>query len=190
MVMETNDSVWKYYQKGFVDELYVPYLRSIVKDPMNNNVSINTWSNQGCSELVSEDLVRKDWGLRFQRMFDTDPCPLGWVSGPDGYCFREPLKHERVFYTNKAFIAKRQYWDGYGQPQPKAPSGSPISQETDLRSVNPYTGNYTVYYPGIDTKARVTYAKPIKSDLDQYDTSWSLPPQRSYQYLPTSDSYL
>jgi hypothetical protein len=190
--METNDSVWKYYQPGFVDELYVPYLRTITKDPWGNNVSINTWENQGCPQLVSDDLVRKNWGLRFQRLFDTDPCPLGWISGPDGYCFREPIKHERVFYTDKSFIAKRQHWDAYTTKTPTANGQGDwrVSQETDLRSVNPYTGKYTIYYPGVDTKARVRYAKPIKDDINQYDDSWSLPTQRSYGALPTSDSYL
>ena len=188
--METNQSVWKYYQPGYVNEEFVPYLRTIVTDPVGHRVSINTWEKQGCPQLISNDLVRKDWGLRFQRLFDTDPCPLGWVSGPDGYCFREPIKHERVFYTDKSFIAKRQFWDGYTTDAPKARDGGPVSQQTDLRSVNPYTGRYTVYYPGVDTKARVRYAPPIKDDLDQYDTSWSLPVQRSYGALPTKDSYL
>lgn len=183
--MDANGSVWQRYQPGYVDPEFVPYLRSIINDPYGNKVSINTWEKQGCPQLVSEDLVRKNWGLRFQRQFDTDPCPLGWISGPDGYCFREPLKNERVFYTDKAFIAKRQHWDGYTKQLDRD-----ISQSTDMRSVNPLTGKYTVYYRSVDSKADTRYAKPIVPDRIQYDNSWYLQPRSRYGELSTRDSYL
>lgn len=188
--METNNSVWKYYQEGFVDELYVPYLRKIVTDPRGNKVSINTWEKQGCPQLVDPDLVRKDWGLRFQRLFDTDPCPLGWTSGPDGYCFREPLKHERIFYGEKAFLPKIQFWDGYANGVSRPGPSPTVSEPTDMRSVNPLTGQYTIYYPGVDNTANVRYGKPIVNDDIQYDNRWSLPVRRKYAALPTKDSYL
>ena len=192
--METNISGWKYYQPGYVHEEFVPYLRKIITDKSGNKISINTWKHQGNPELIDDALVRKNWGLRFQKQFTQDPCPLGWTDGPDGYCFRNSIaepKNERIFYTDKAFIAKRQYWDGYAEevtnPGPLEPL---VSQETDMRSVNPYTGLYTIYYPGVDSTANTRYAKPIRPRDVQYDDSWSLPQRRRYAALPTKDSYL
>src|SRR5437868_4272621 len=127
--METNLSVWDYYQPGFVHPEFVPYLREKVKDGWGNTVSINTWEKQGCvPSMVEPALVRVNKGLTFQKMFDSDPCPNGFTKAADSYCVREPLKGEPVFYTDKAFVAKRQFWNGYGDinPGPRR-----VSEQTD-----------------------------------------------------------
>lgn len=186
--MESNTSVWKRYQPGFVDEDFVPYLRENVVSNDGHIVSINKWKKQKCvGTMLEPALIRKNKGLTFQRMFDSDPCPNGFVRGPDGYCMREPLKHEPIFYTDKAFIAKRQFWDGYGiNPQ----GHRRISEQTDLRSVNPITGQYTIYYNPLERNVEQRYAHPVPDTRYQYDQSWYLPPKRNYMLSPTSDSYL
>jgi hypothetical protein len=190
--MDTNTSVWSYYQPGFIHPEYVPYLKKKVKDGWGNEVEINTWKHQGCDGLVEPALVRVNKGLTFQRMFDTDPCPNGWKKAAESYCVREPLKHEPVFYTDKAFIAKRQFFDGYtaNGVRGKIDSLPKASSQTDLRSVNPFTGTYVVYYPGGQFSAQPRYASPRIDDKKQYDTKWSLPSERGYAQASTTDSYL
>jgi hypothetical protein len=188
MVMETNTPVFARYQKGYIDELFVPYLREKVEDAWGNIVSINPWEKQGCmGTLVEKSLVRINKGLTFQRMFDSDPCPSGFTKGPDSYCFREPLKGEPVYYTNKAFVAKRQFWDGYANNNP---GPRRISEQTDMRSVNPLTGLYTVYYNPSQWSAPRKYSYPVPDTKHQYDRSWNLPVDRGYANLPAKDSYL
>lgn len=186
--MESNTSVWHYYQPGFVHEDFVPYLRDKIQDPSGNTVSISRWKRQGCVPgMVEPALVRINKGLTFQRMFDSDPCPNGFVKDENSYCVREPLRGEPVFYTDKAFIAKRQYWDGYGvaNPGPRR-----VSEQTDLRSVNPLNGQYTVYYNPSQWSAPQKYANPVPNTSLQYDRSWNLPRDRGYAQSQTLDSYL
>jgi len=186
--METNTSVWHYYQPGFVHPEFFPYLREKVEDYAGNIVSINPWEKQGClGTLVDPALVRVNKGLTFMRQFDSDPCPNGFTKGPDSYCFREPLKGEPVFYTNKAFIAKKQYWDGYGIQNHGARR---VSEQTDMRSVNPYSGQYTVYFNPSQWSAPRKYSYPVPDTHYQYDRSWNLPSERGYANVPTTDSYL
>jgi len=186
--MDTNQSVWSYYQPGYVNELFVPYLRDKVPDAWGNTVSINPWERQGCvPSLVEPALVRVNKGLTFQRMFDSDPCPNGFTKADDSYCVREPLRGEPVFYTDKSFIAKRQFWDGYGVANPGARR---ISEQSDMRSVNPLTGQYTVYFQPSQWSARRRYVSPLPDTSQQYDRSWYLPTERGYASLQTKDSYL
>jgi hypothetical protein len=186
--METNQPVWERYNPGYVDEEFVPYLRDKVQDDWGNTVSINMWEKQGCvPSLVEPALIRKNWGLRFMRQFDSDPCPNGFMGAGDSYCVREPLKFEPVFYTDKSFIAKRQFWDGYALANPGVRR---VSEQTDLRSVNPLTGQYTVYYNPSQWSARRRYAYPVPDTSQQYDRSWYLPVERGYAKSATTDSYL
>lgn len=191
--METNNSVWSYYQPGFVDPLYVPYQRTITKDAWGNEVSINTWQKQGDPFLTDPGMVRRNWGRRFMRMFDDDPCPPGWVKN-GSYCVRSDGHFKPVFYTDDAFIAKNQYWAGYTDSnfvsQPHQKRGRRVSEQTDLRSVNPLTGEYEVYFLPSTTKARVRYVSPLVDTHKQYDPNWALPTERSYANLATKDSYL
>jgi len=186
--MESNISVWNYYQPGFVHDDFVPYLKEKVEDANGSIVDINPWKKQGCvPSLVEPALVRADKGLTFQKMFDSDPCPNGFTSAGDSYCVREPLKHEPVFYTHKAFIAKHQYWNGYGNANPGARR---ISEQTDMRSVNPLTGQYAVYYNPSQWSAPRKYSYPVPDTKYQYDRSWYLPADRGYAKSSTKDSYL
>ena len=83
------------------------------------------------------------------RLFENDPCPPGWKKDTQnlGYCVAEPLRHEPVFYTEKAFIAKKQYFDGPSEQGvvPRNGGYRRVSEQTDMRSVNPLNGHYTVY---------------------------------------------
>lgn len=187
--METNQPVWKRYNPGYVDEEFVPYLREKIKDGWGNTVSVNPWEKQGCvPSLVEPALVRVNKGLTFQRMFDTPAiCPNGFMKAEDSYCLREPLKGEPVFYTNKAFIAKRQFWDGYGVIHPGVRR---VSESTDLRSVNPLTGQYTIYYNPSQWSAPRKYSYPVPDTNRQYDQSWYLPADRGYAHVASTDSYI
>jgi len=184
------------YQPGYYPEAYLPYKRDLVRDKWGNTVSINTWAKQASPDIVEPALVRVNKGLTFQKMFDSDPCPNGWKKSADSYCVREDLKHEPVFYTDKAFIPKNQYWQGYGDSHSIMGDGPPrrSSQQTDLRTVHPLTGDYAVYYPSSQWSAPRRYT-PVRKDgpgpvTDQYDKSWGLPAERGYATLHTTDSYL
>jgi hypothetical protein len=187
--MDINLGVWDYYQPGFVHPEFAPYLRKKVKDRWGNTVSLNTWEKQGCNALVEPALVRANWGMTFQRMYETDPCPTGFRKAPGGYCVQEPLKHEPVFYTDKAFIPKIQYWSGYTD---RSLPDQRVSQQFDMRSVSPLTGQYEVPFLPQITGDRTRYARPqsVYPENERFDHSWHLPRQRGYQGLPTTDSYL
>lgn len=196
--MLTNTSVWARYQPGFVDPAYVPYLRTIETDKWGNEVSINKWQQQGCSGLVEPALVRVNKGLTFQRMFDSDPCPSGFVKSKEDstYCVRVTPKHEPVFFTEKAFIPKKQYWGGYADMQGIKDSGSKdlVSKEPssnfDLRTVNPFNGKYTIYYESNKSSSPNRYSKPVIATKQQYDKSWYLKRTGNYAISHTNDSYL
>lgn len=199
--MLTNTSVWSRYQPGFIDPGYAPYVRKKTTDRWGNEVKINTWEKQGCHGMVEPALVRVNKGLTFQRMFDSDPCPSGFEKSKvePSYCVRVTPKHEQVFYSEKAFIPKRQYWDGYTdaegvrnsslEAQPEA-SERPPSNSFDLRSVNPLTGRYTIYYESNKASSPVRYGRPVTNTRKQYDQSWYLNRTGSYANLDATDSYL
>jgi hypothetical protein len=145
--MNHNTSVWDRYRPGFVDPLYVPYIKTEIKDSKGNSVPVNTWQKIGYSNgLVNPDIVRINWGLSFTRKHASDPCPVGFISGDGGFCFPLKPEHEPVFYTDKAFIAKRQFFRGY-QTDEKHQQRK-ISDSFDMRSVSPFTGTYTTFYDG------------------------------------------
>lgn len=178
--MDYNASLWSYYQPGFVDPLYVPYLRKPVKDPEGNTICVNAWEKQGT--IVNPELVRRNWGMTFMRPHATYPCPTGFESRPGGYCSQVELEHEPVFYTDKAFIAKNQYWEGYGaEPlrvqrthgrtdsvrSPASCEKAPcrrVSDSMDMRSLNPITGKYTVYFQSRPHEPRYQ-SNPTKDSL-------------------------
>jgi hypothetical protein len=142
--MEYNYSVWDYYQPDFVDPGYAPYIRAPVKDEYGNVVMTNTWDRIPCPNgLVNPALFRKDWGLRFALLHPDDPCPPGFEKTADSYCIRKPLDYEPIMYTEKAFVPRNQYWSGYTSRNNVPRDGS---DQFDMRSVNPLTGMYTVYY--------------------------------------------
>ena len=106
---EMNLTIPDYYKPGFVDPLYKQYTR------------------RGCEELTLKaspllrpELIRRNRGQAFQRMFPSDPCPQLFTkyedmspeqqisvreyteSDPRGYCFPSQLEFEPVFYTSKS----------------------------------------------------------------------------------------
>lgn len=175
--METNLNAWDYYQPGFVHPDFVPYLRKTVTDAQGKKVSVNSWQVQGPPINVNPSLVRKNWRLSFMNRSGYDPCPPGFHRADGGYCEQDYIEknYTPVFYTDKAFIAKNQYW-AKDQPEVRGrPLPPPSSSETDLRSVNLITGKYTVYY------------NPVKRS-QQKSTSKQRP--TSYIRAPTKDSYL
>lgn len=149
--MEVNLSTWGYYQPGFVDPLYVPYQRS--KEVVSNSdgytqlCEVNTWKKMGYPDgLVNPGLVRKGWGLSFQRKHGMDSCPAGWTSqmpngnpGQDGWCYESVPEFEPQLYSKTAFIPRNQYWKGYTIPN--KPGNKPLDS-FDFKSVSPYTGKF------------------------------------------------
>jgi len=71
-----NGSVWKHYQPGFVDDMYVPYLRETTVDRWGNRVEINNWKGPMPASTVQPELVRINRGLSYMRLFSDDPCAL------------------------------------------------------------------------------------------------------------------
>lgn len=175
--METDLNTWDYYQPGWVHPDFVPYMRKEITDAYGKKITVNSWQQQGSPLNVNPALVRKNWRLNFLRKSGYDPCPPGFHKAAGGYCEQDWIEEEHipVFYTDKAFIAKRQFWAKdqslvRGQPMPPL-----SSSQTDLRSVNPITGKYTIYYD------------PVKRE-DRKKTSKQQPTQ--YIRSATKDSYL
>ena len=153
--MDVNLPVWKYYDQGFVDPLYVPYQRTPVTR-YGQTCEVNTWKNQGCSELVHPELVRSGWGLDFQRMHaDKDPCPHGWEKGAEGMCHAEEPEFEGTLYTDRAHVPKYQYWNGYTS---RDVNTREISQ-FDQKSVHPETGKYQVSHQSYNSSPRGKYGR-------------------------------
>lgn len=180
--MEHDQTIWQMYQPGYVDPMYVPYMRTYVKDPWGNKISTNPWQVQslnpdtpipvdqfrgqngyigGPTGIVDPALFRLNWGMSFMNMFQDDPCPQGYEKAEGGYCVKYNRDAEAVFYTDKAFVPKNQYFDSYVNTSLQERR---VSEQTDLRSVNPLTGRYTVYYrPNVSDTRATRYGKmPIK----------------------------
>lgn len=180
--MDLNLPVWSYYAPSFVDPLFVPYLKFERKDDKGNLVPINTWEKQGVSDgLVNPDIVRKNWGMTFMNKFSNDSCPPMFEKYPiedGGYCIPRKLGYRPLFYTEKAFIPRNQYYQSYTIPLKQLPR---VSESFDMRSVNPFTGHYSIYYdsvPGYYNKENNNYSGSSSNSATQYGR------------LPTSDSYL
>lgn len=169
--MDHNTSIWDRYRSGFVDPLYVPYIKTEIKDPKGNSIPVNTWQKIGYSNgLVNPDISRINWSLSFARKHASDPCPPGFVSGDGGFCFPLKPEYEPVFYTKKAFIPKRQFFRGYQEEKRR------VSDSFDMRSISPFTGEYTTYYRG--------------SRGDSYVSNSNSRNRTKYGKQPTRDSYL
>ena len=174
--MEVNLPVWKYYEDGFVDPMYVPYQKSWTQ--IRNNCGdcvdwpTNTWQKFPIGGgLASAGQTRRGRGLTFQLEHPDDPCPMGWKRADcgevdTGYCVKEELEFEPVFYTEKAFIPKNQYWNGYDSCSkgynseklncPKKGCGID-GDALSMRSISPYTGKW-MPYKGKPNKTTSKYA--------------------------------
>jgi hypothetical protein len=170
--MEVNNPVYAYYQPGYVHPMFYPYVYDPIKDNNGNLTMVNRWKVQGSPSFVNPELVRKGWGMAFANKFEDDPCPPGFIKGEGGYCFPRKPDNEPVFYTDKAFIPKRQFWDSYTESA-YGKNGDPkirrVSESFDMRSINPLNGRYDVsYLPVVQNKRHET----------------------QYGLNPTKDSYL
>lgn len=192
--MDGHTSVWTRYQPGFIDDTFVPYLKEKTTDAWGNAVQINNWKGPMPSSTVQPELVRINRGLSFQRLFSNDACPPGWKNDPEnlGYCVADDLRHEPVFYTEKAFIPMKQFFNGPADSSGVVPRNGDfrrVSEQTDMRSVNPLTGQYTVYFQPINSSAKTRYVNPTPGP-ELYDTSWNKARQSRYASMATKESYL
>lgn len=166
--MLINLPVWDYYPKDdkkFIDPMYVPYQRTLVKTKDGQMCPVNTWAVQGYADgFVNPDLVRRGWGLDFQLLHpDKDPCPEGWTKGEDGWCTSsEPEFGDHGLYSEYAFTPKYQYWDSYTQRTNNAFVRE--INEFDNRSINPSTGNFVSYNTSYPSTTTTNYGKLRSKD--------------------------
>ena len=169
--METNLPVWGYYPKDdrfFVDPLYAPYMRNLVRTNDGQVCEVNLTPKMGCpGGTIHPGLVRKGWGLNFQLLHPTDPCPESWTKDKEsGWCFaNEPEFGDHGLYSEDAFVPKYQYWNGYA-PRLQNPRFRELTS-FDQKSVSPWSGDYTQQY----------LPKPSSN-------------RGVYGHLPSKDSYL
>lgn len=148
--MDVNLSTWDYYQKDFIDPLYAPYQKKWVKTrdigpdgvEYEQDCPVHAWTEKEgyFNGLVNPAGVRKNWGKMFQLKHSTFSCPFGYVKGEDNYCFEAEPEFEPVFYTPKAFLPRRRYWNTYAPPNE---GFRKTTDSFDFRSVNPNTGRYS-----------------------------------------------
>jgi len=173
--MITNLPVWSYYPKDdgeFIDPMYAPYLKFAMPTKDRHTgfeqvCPVNTWAKQGYDDgFVNPDLVRRGWGMDFQLLHpDKDPCPEGWTKGVDGWCVEnQPEFGDHGLYSTDAFVPRYQYWNAYA-PRLLDPKEKELNN-FDMKSVNPFTGNYVNYIKSYPSAARVTYGHlPSKDNL-------------------------
>ena len=194
--MQTNGAVWPMYAEGYVDPLYTPYTGDCLRpspeaggrnSSTHNNLDFNAVRQIGSSHGE---------GLDFMRLHADDPCPPGFEQKPAPgrdprsgrrssrgsgnacpdrnpnllYCQKKTLTHEPVFYTDKAFVAKKQYPRGYADC---VTSNRYVSQPTDMRSVVPHgvpcsndqraprdAGQFRVSHFPVDSSTGTRYERP------------------------------
>ena len=206
------------YAEGYVDPLYTPYTGDCLRpSPEAGGRNSSTHNN-----------------LDFMRLHADDPCPPGFEqkpapgrdprSGRRGesrdaacpdhnpnllFCRKKTLTHEPVFYTDKAFVAKKQYPRGYADC---VTSDRYVSQPTDMRSVVPHgvpcsndqraprdAGQFRVSHFPVDSSAGTRYERPYVGappsgcsshpGQDNYPRDPNFGSSR-YQQSGTKDSYL
>lgn len=125
--MEYNNSVWAHYQKGWVDPLYIPYLR---KKDGNRMVYVHPPPND-CAE---ETLIRNNKGWEFQPQFSSYGCPDRWTKQGD-YCVQSHHNPTSMYLvTHPDYLSRKLY---------SLPEGS-------LRNISfdPNTGKRVEYIKG------------------------------------------
>ena len=158
--MLSNLPVWGYYHpqdEYFVDPLYTPYDNSLYPSCEVNPAKKLPGYSTG---FVNPQLVRRGKGLGFQLAHPTDPCPHGWKKN-DGWCVpTEPEFGDNGLYSDRAFVPKFQYWNGY------APRNTEIPRinEFDTRSVSPYTGRMVSQPRSSHSPLRQKYGQLRSSD--------------------------
>lgn len=162
--MNVNLPVWGYYNRNdskFTDPLYVPYQKKLVDTP-DGTCEVYGSKKLGSEHMVDRRLVRKGWGHSFMLQHpDTDQCPHGFTKGKDGWCAEnEPEFGDHGLYSEHAFVAKHQYHDGYA---PRNPKRTEINN-FDMRSINPYTGNYVMYHTSRPSEDKNKYGTLASKD--------------------------
>lgn len=233
--MQTNGAVWPMYAEGYVDPIYTPYTGDCLRpsseaggrnSSTHNNLDFNAVRQIGSSHGE---------GLDFMRLHADDPCPPGFEQKPAPgkdprsgrrsprgsgdqvrpdhnpnllFCRArtKTLTHEPVFYTDKAFVAKKQYPRGYADC---VTSDHYVSQPTDMRSVVPHgvpcsndrraprdAGQFRVSHFPVDSSAGTRYERPYvggctsaRPGQDTYPRDPNFGSSR-YQQSGTKDSYL
>lgn len=160
--MDVNNSVWSHYPKSgvYLDPMYAPYARQL-ETTEHGLCPINTWKKQGEVGVIYPEHVRRGWGHKFQRKHSHYPCPHGYNDIGDGFCAPAVSESEAIFYTAKAFLPENQEWHGYAEPN----KCNSEAYQFQNRSVNPFTGEYNIYFKGKGTS-------------------------NDYARLPSRDSYL
>lgn len=166
--MNVNLSVWGYYpDKYFVDPLYLPYIRAnsddgtctdcpynpyINRSPDYGYTSLNNDHRKNSNECedeacVNKDGYRKNLGMSFQLLHpDKDKsCPLGWIRGKEGWCFRQEPNWEGDLYKKNGFLLpKKEYWEGYTKKDTST-NRTKILNNFDQKSVSLQEGKYISY---------------------------------------------
>ena len=170
--MENSLNVWQHYRPGFIHPEYAPYIRAPVTDKDGNVIMVNNWKRMDVPNgLTYPELVRAGWGMRFVNPHPDDPCPHGFQKkNPDGindgYCYRQEPEYEPVFYTDKAFVTKVQFLDGYADHSAARGVPQRVSSSFDMRSVSPLDGNFAIYHQS--TPARATTKYGMLNSRDSY----------------------
>lgn len=125
--MEYNNSVWEHYRKGWVDPMYVPYLR---KPEGNHSVYVYPPKN----DCVGPDLIRNGKGWKFQTQFSSYGCPDRWTE-KDGFCVQTSSNPTSLYLAKHPDYEARKLYS--------KPSGS-------LRNISfdPETGKRVEYIKG------------------------------------------
>lgn len=135
--MQFNRSAWDLYPSShgnpidlnfagnYIDPLYAPY--HPYWDPRTGeygNASQQDTLLNPDRRSIYPGLVRKGWGLSYQKQFSYDPCAPGWISAknPDGrdsgWCKRQPSYITPIFYSPLGPADKKQqYGEGYAPRQ-------------------------------------------------------------------------
>ncbi len=160
----------------FIDPMFVPYQTAKLPiDQDKCFINASTWKNMGNPNYVHPDHFRMDWNLDMQKLHPNDPCPAGWMDKGENnaLCTRVPdPAMQGSFYTDQQFAVQYQYPNGYTLDSRYGSTSLPPKQlenrlltphrnilpvfeqkndSTDsptfkAASLNPRTGNYTLYY--------------------------------------------
>jgi hypothetical protein len=167
---DVNLSIWETYRPGYVHPDFAPY-------------AVHPSVSRPCpsGELVRPELIRKAKFYDFIRVSPEGPCPPGFVKGtvrpenenlssaekqlwctPEAHLRQQRRVHEPVFYTNKAFGVQQQFLNtSNGIPSSQTPED--LSSSFAMRSINPFTGEYSNYFqskPNVSTKTYASLPSP------------------------------
>lgn len=118
--------------------MFIPYMKTPMCDGRGCPDEVNTWKKLGRYPDINQGTIRKGLGLSFQRMFAADPCPVGWTPGSgENWCHQAQPEFIPLFYTDKAFLPKNQYWEGNFQQDC---AKRYRNKNFDNHTVSPFTG--------------------------------------------------